>query len=427
MKGTKNNIWKVFAINLGKSILGICILIAVGFGSYKISYHFLSKNATNVNTDKDSIKEIIKEAKTEDISKNLIYVCNEKDQITHMMVEICNTKTNNLDYVTIPTKNDYTIPTTMYRKLCTISENIPQIMRISKLKQYFADEQQAYGYGSLIVEKMIGTSLSYYTVLDEETYNNHYQEVKVKVSYKKTVDVEQTASPVASASPEPSGAKTKMKISCASDAYVQQLKDLNGDESKIADFIKSQYDRVTSNLTVTNKIGYIQSYEQMNVDYFHYWGCPGSYDGKVFVVDTKAAKKFFKGLINNEVPYTAAQDLTTTQKATTSPAASSNTTPKPKSGKKAVSSKGLKIILLNGSKIAGLAGKTQQKLQKRGYTVPQVGDYTKETLTQTKIIVKEDGQGEDLKKYFKNPQVTVGMVDQGYDIEIILGTADANQ
>ena len=199
------------------------------------------------------------------------------------------------------------------------------------------------------------------------------------------------------------------------------------DESKIADFIKSQYDRVTSNLTVTNKIGYIQSYEQMNVDYFHYWGCPGSYDGKVFVVDTKAAKKFFKGLINNEVPYTAAQDLTTTQKATTSPAASSNTTPKPKSGKKAVSSKGLKIILLNGSKIAGLAGKTQQKLQKKGYTVPQVGDYTKETLTQTKIIVKEDGQGEDLKKYFKNPQVTVGMVDQGYDIEIILGTADANQ
>jgi len=185
MKGTKNNIWKVFAINLGKSILGICILIAVGFGSYKISYHFLSKNATNVNTDKDSIKEIIKEAKTEDISKNLIYVCNEKDQITHMMVEICNTKTNNLDYVTIPTKNDYTIPTTMYRKLCTISENIPQIMRISKLKQYFADEQQAYGYGSLIVEKMIGTSLSYYTVLDEETYNNHYQEVKVKVSYKR--------------------------------------------------------------------------------------------------------------------------------------------------------------------------------------------------------------------------------------------------
>lgn len=45
MKGTKNSIWKVFAINLGKSILGICILIAVGFGSYKISYHFLSKNA----------------------------------------------------------------------------------------------------------------------------------------------------------------------------------------------------------------------------------------------------------------------------------------------------------------------------------------------------------------------------------------------
>ena len=45
------------------------------------------------------------------------------------------------------------------------------------------------------------------------------------------------------------------------------------------------------------------------------------------------------------------------------------------------------------------------------------------------IHAKKEKQQEirDLKKYFKNPQVTVGMVDQGYDIEIILGTADANQ
>ena len=116
MKGTKNNIWKVFAINLGKSILGICILIAVGFGSYKISYHFLSKNATNVNTDKDSIKEIIKEAKTEDISKNLIYVCNEKDQITHMMVEICNTKMNYNTNKERLYNSDNNVSQTMYYK-----------------------------------------------------------------------------------------------------------------------------------------------------------------------------------------------------------------------------------------------------------------------------------------------------------------------
>lgn len=425
MAGSKKNIAKLFGMSLLKSLLAICILLAVGFGSYKISYYFLSKDATEVKTDEDSIQEIIKEAQTEDISKNLIYVCNEKDQITHMMVEICNKNTNNMDYVTIPTKNDYTIPTTMYRKLCTISENIPQIMRISKIKQYFDDEDQAYAYGLLIVEKMIGTSLSYYTVLDETVYNNHYQETKVSVSYKKTESSDSEATPEPSASPSGSSTKTKMKISCASDSYINQLKDIQGDETKIADFIKAQYDRVTSNLTVTNKIGYIESYMQMNVDYFHYWGVPGSYDGKLFVVDTKAAKKFFKNLVNNPTPYTEAQDLTKTQKttsvsATAGPKSSANT-------KKAASSKGLKILVLNGSRITGLAGKTQQKLQEKGYTVPEVGDYSKETLTKTQIIVKKKGQGEDLAKYFKDPEVTVGMVEEGYDIQIILGTADANQ
>ena len=55
-----------------------------------------------------------------------------------------------------------------------------------------------------------------------------------------------------------------------------------------------------------------------------------------------------------------------------------------------------------------------------------IGDYTAATLTQTKIIVKEDGVGKDLVKYFSNPVVETGTVDTGYDIKIIIGTADAN-
>ena len=36
------------------------------------------------------------------------------------------------------------------------------------------------------------------------------------------------------------------------------------------------------------------------------------------------------------------------------------------------------------------------------------------------------GQGEDLKEYFNNPELVTGEVTSGYDIEIILGTIDAN-
>ena len=80
----------------------------------------------------------------------------------------------------------------------------------------------------------------------------------------------------------------------------------------------------------------------------------------------------------------------------------------------------------NGSKISGLAAAKQKTLVDAGYTVPKVGDYTQEVLTRTKIIVSKKKWGADLTTYFKDPQLVVGQTPDGYDIEIILGTVDAN-
>ncbi|MDE6567869.1 MAG: LytR C-terminal domain-containing protein [Lachnospiraceae bacterium] len=443
MKNGKS-ILKIFGINLLKSLLSICLLIAVGCVSYLISYHFLSKQAAQQKkqVEQDTLEEIKHEAQVDEVSKNLIYVSDEKNKITNMILEICNTKTNNMDYVTIPTKTDYTIPTTMYRKLCTINDEIPQIIRLSRIKQYFENEDDAYGYGLLIVQKMLGTKLSYYTVLTTENYQSFCQETKVKVSYKKTEDP--NASPSPSPTPSPTvdpetgkapkqkktstNTKTKMNISIASTEFTTKLNDIKGNQEKIAEYIQGLYDIINSNLTVYNKLGYLDCYEKMDVALFHYWGIPGEYNtDKVFEVDTKAAKSFLKKLIANPT-YTEVQDLTTTQKADTasSPEPTAETGKKKKKSTKAISSKGANITILNGSRINGLAGKMKEKLQEKGYTIGEIGDYTKETLTKTKIIVKKEGQGEDLAKYFKDPTVTVGMVDDGYDIEIIVGTADAN-
>ena len=145
----KNNVAKVFFISLMKSILFIIILLCVGFGSYKISYTILSDNGGNVGTSKGDIEDIIEDAQTDEISKNLIYVTDE-DRITNMMLEICNTKTNNMDYITVPVRTEYTIPATMYQKLCTVNQEIPQIVRIGRLKSYFSNSEDAYGYGELM-------------------------------------------------------------------------------------------------------------------------------------------------------------------------------------------------------------------------------------------------------------------------------------
>ena len=394
----KKSIAKVFALSLLKSIFGILIIIAVGFASYKISYMVLSNNSENVGTSSNEIKDIIEEAQTDEISKNLIYVSND-NKISHLILEICNTKTNNMDYITIPVGTDYTIPTEMYQRLSTVNQEIPQIVRIGRLKQYFQTDEDAYGYGELIIEKMLGVKISYYTVLDQETYLSHYSRKNINVKFKPLS--------LAESGGENSVTVTE-KINVASDSYLKQLKDIKGDQNKIAEFIKQQYERVDSNLTVYNKIGYVECYEKQDPDLFHYWGIPGKYTDKIFAVDTKASKSFINNIVDNDTTYTQAQTFEKVAKISTK------------------SSKGKSIIVLNGSQIGGLASAAKTKLTNAGYTVKKIGDYTADTLTQTKIIVREDGVGKDLVKYFSNPVIETGTVETGYDIKIIIGTADAN-
>lgn len=418
----KKSIMKLFFTSLLKSLLCIVVILGVGFASYKISYSILSNGGGNVKTDSDSLRDIINDATTDEISKNLIYVSDDKNKVTYVMLEICNTKTYNMDYITIPVKTNYTIPSVMYRKLCQVNPEIPQVIRVSNLKQYFTDENDAYGYGVLIFEKMLGTDISYYTAITQETYDSHYAQQKVKVAYKTKSSLNNTTGPDGVVPSSNTTLQTTMKISVLSESYQRQLIDLGGDQTKIADFIKDQYERVLSNLTTYNKIGYVEAYEKMDPTKYHFWGVPGVYTDKIFEVDTKAAKKAIKQLVENTETYAEVQDLTKINMITADGSSASEDAAE----EDVISSKGLNIYVLNGSQIAGLASATQTKLTEAGYTVPKIGNYTAETLTTTRIKVSEEGQGEDLKAYFNNPEIVVGGVTDGYDIEIILGTVDAN-
>ncbi len=386
-KGTdmKKNAVLFFFKSLLKSILVIVSILAVGVISYKVSYQYLSKQleAGKLDVQEKELESILDQAKTDEISKNLIYVVNDKQMITHMMLEICNTKTNNMDYITIPTNADYTIPAKMYQKLCVVDEEIPQIVRLSKLRRYFSDleDAEAYGYAELIMEKLLKTDISYFTVISQEIYDLHYQEQKMTTQYAKVLE---GSGQSASASPSPSeqaqqyNSSVTMKVMVLSDSFTNQLKDIAGDETKIMAYIKDQYnqDGIQSNLTVYNKIGYIESYMKMDSSLYHYWALPGEYNGKLFTVDTASASKFISDIENVTETYTTPQSEEKSVPA-----------------KKQVSSKGKKIIILNGSKISGLAAAKQKTLVDAGYTVPKVGDYTQEVLTRTKIIVSKKKWG----------------------------------
>lgn len=85
------------------------------------------------------------------------------------------------------------------------------------------------------------------------------------------------------------------------------------------------------------------------------------------------------------------------------------------------------IQVLNGSYTSGLAAKAQKILKDAGYTVDSIGDYSDYKSKETKIYVKNKGQGLDLKEFFTDAKVIVKptFLDQsGYDIIIVLGTQE---
>lgn len=90
-----------------------------------------------------------------------------------------------------------------------------------------------------------------------------------------------------------------------------------------------------------------------------------------------------------------------------------------------ISSVGHSIEVLNSTDIAGVAAKWQEKLNAAGFTISQIGNYEAETLTNTKIIVSQAGMGQDLAGQFKNATVEVGSISSGAEIQIIVGTEDA--
>lgn len=90
-----------------------------------------------------------------------------------------------------------------------------------------------------------------------------------------------------------------------------------------------------------------------------------------------------------------------------------------------ISSVGHSIEVLNSTDIAGVAKGWQDKLTAAGYTVTQIGNYETEALTSTKIIVTQEGMGQDLVAQFRNATVEVGTISSGVEIQIIIGTEDA--
>lgn len=175
--------------------------------------------------------------------------------------------------------------------------------------------------------------------------------------------------------------------------------------NNLVDYISFAFNYLDTNFTLGDALKYVKYVKDIDVNNIAMETLPGEgrYVGEVsyYIHDEEATKEAVQRIFfGQEDGEEAVSDETTGD------------------------SKGLNIEVANGGIIQGLAAKKQDMLESMGYTVPEISTYDGERTSNTRIIVREKGVGNDLKQYFTNAliQVDASKLDSNIDIKIILGT-----
>ena len=372
MKKKKQTVGTIFLQKFLISFLCISVCLLLGFLSYKVTmwyYANLGDAGENENLSK-YVEDLQSDGMAEQVSKNLLLAVDEETgQIKKILIEIVNKDTGNIDYITVPSNLEFTMSYDLYKKLATVNGDIPQIICMKKVHKYFQGES-LYQCAQLLLEDLMDISFSYYTVMPSTVFSDMFKK-------------------------NSSGVQQWKK------AYQKEMEDLDTKEA-YETFFKKYYEKVDSNLKESDKCSYIDAYLEGVPDQVGFYIVSGETEGKKFILAVEETNSLIHKLLEN-----------TAYSKDNQPASTNET-----------SSVGLAIEILNSTKINGLASDFQEKLVENGMNVISIGNYTEGTLEHTKIVVSQEGYGQDLLKYFTNAEIEVGELSPGRDICIILG-ADA--
>lgn len=283
-KRKKQTAQRMFIKGFLQSFFIVAILLGAAAVGYQATMKFLSVE--------QEIPEVIELTPTpepiivprvEEVSKNLIYCYDKEDhRISRILLEVLNCRTEKLAYVTIPLDTKLVMSDTLYRKLAVIRPEIPQIIKFSSITKYL-EGGNLFEYGVLMAEDLLGTDISYYTVISEDVFTEIFEErvVPTGSSMAGFLQKEET--------PSETGAADEMEIHSEptqvfTRQYIEEIKELDT-QAKIQDYMMELYPKLTSNLPLQDKINYIESYSELTAEKVIFLRLAGEERNSGFEVD----------------------------------------------------------------------------------------------------------------------------------------------
>lgn len=355
-----------------------CMILCATVGFFATRFYYGQKNKVSEKADA--------QATLDEVSKNLIYVWDDSDnRISGCVLEVFDTKNHEMAYINISCSAQLTLSADLFQRLYQVNPEIPQVLKLSNLCKYFEEEENAYAYGQLILEEYFGIDISYYTTVNQDDFSQAFEKKNVSNGI--------------------NGNKAKGYV--LKDSYIAEVSKLK-DESELKDYLEDVYGHTVSNLDTSDRLSYAKSYIKVQPESIQYATLPCKKEGKHYVFRLDKAKKLLAkygvGAAENDME----ADSSGESEESAEPVKQLNN-----------------IVILNSTSVTGVAASWQEKLQKEGYNVLQIGNYTERTLTNTQIVVSESGKGEEFLQYFSGAEIVVGDVPQGADAQIIIGTSDA--
>lgn len=382
MARKKTTPFNVFMRMFFRSMGVMLLALAVGLISYFVTLNYYRAHEVPVDDNvKEVVLDIVSDAKVTDIARNLICVTDKKGQkIQNVVLEIFNTNTISLDYITLPVEESITLPNDLYQRLYAANEEVPQVIKLSNLYKYF-DDNTVFEYAEVIAGELLDTEISFYTVMS-------------KAQFREMFKLENGA--LDGSSSDTAVYREKFWKVCST---------LTGEE-EINSYIEKMYETMASNLSVNNRKKYTQDYAKLSRDKIHFYPSYIKKGDTMNFFDAEKTAEMLSGLLEDSDGF-ASEWSSNGQVSNAEKSYDKN------------------IYIANGANITGLASSYRDILVNAGYTVTGIGNYTDEILTDTRILVREDETGYDLLSYFQNASIETAELPEGIDIEIILGTADA--
>lgn len=168
---------------------------------------------------------------------------------------------------------------------------------------------------------------------------------------------------------------------------------------------------VDTNAGVTDAVKYIKYLSDFSTENFKSYTLPGYSEtldglGSSYIMDEEEAEKVVYEMFKKPANEISTGEQTSVEEET---------------------SKDKTIQVLNGGYTVGIAGKTKKVLEKDGFVIDTIGDYTGQKKEKTRIFVNKEGHGKDLIKYFEDAEVVVDSSETNdYDIVIVIGTSEKN-